>query len=63
MTAGAAVALILGLLALAFVAAPLFRRDAAERERVVAAESELMELPVLHRAATSALSVAVALTV
>ncbi len=44
MTAGAWVALLLGFAALGFVAAPLFRKDAAEQEQLAAAHSERQDL-------------------
>ncbi len=44
MTAGAWVALLLGLAGLAYVAAPLFRKDAAEIEQLASENSERQDL-------------------
>lgn len=44
MTAGGLLALLVGAGVAAFIAAPLFRRDAVEAERVAAAVSEAAEL-------------------
>jgi len=48
MTAGITVAVLLGAAVLAFLAAPLLQKDAAEAERVAAEASEEMELQSQH---------------
>jgi cytochrome c-type biogenesis protein CcmI len=55
MTAGAIVAILLGLAAVTFVLAPLFRKDAAEAERVASAFSEAEELQSQREMALTAL--------
>jgi hypothetical protein len=44
MSAGVLIALLIGIAALTFVFAPLFRKDAAEAEMLAAASSELRDL-------------------
>lgn len=48
MTAGIIVVALFGAATLAFVAAPLLRKDAAEAERIVTQASEEMELQSQH---------------
>jgi len=55
MTAATMVAILLGLAAAAFVVAPLFRKDAAEAERVASALSEEQELHSQREMALTAL--------
>ena len=55
MTASLMVAILLGLAAAAFVLAPLFRKDAAEAERVASALSEAEELHSQREMALTAL--------
>jgi hypothetical protein len=55
MSAGIVVAAVLGLAAAAYVLAPLFRKDAAEAERVASALSEAQELHSQREMALTAL--------